>query len=133
MSVNYRIKQVRDKFCNGDNAEFAKILGTSKQYASNISNEGKSVGGKILDKLLNLFPEVNPIWLKMGEGEMLKTGNINVKGDGNISNTGVIDGNITNDPQNLLEEIRKLKDEVEQLKKDKAILHDYINDLKNKK
>ncbi len=71
-SVNDRIKQIRDKFCNGDNAEFAEILGVSPQYASNISNAGKHVGTKTLNKILKLFPSVSPIWLKMGEGDMIK-------------------------------------------------------------
>ncbi|MFV0326899.1 MAG: helix-turn-helix transcriptional regulator [Bacteroides xylanisolvens] len=48
------------------------MLGTSKQYASNISNDGKKVGDKVLDKILMLFPDVNPVWLKMGNGNMLK-------------------------------------------------------------
>lgn len=72
MSINNRIKTIRDKFCDGDNTKFAEMLGTSVQYASNICNEGKKVGSKVLDKILNIFPEVNAIWLKMGEGGMLK-------------------------------------------------------------
>jgi len=72
MSINSRIKIIRDTFCNGDNSEFAQMLGTSKQYASNISNEGKSVGKKVLDKLLTLFPEISAAWLLTGEGSMLK-------------------------------------------------------------
>lgn len=76
MSVNERIKKVRDTFCNGDNSLFSEKIGTSKQYASNICNEGKNVGAKVLDKILNIFTEVNPIWLKLGEGNMLKESNL---------------------------------------------------------
>lgn len=82
MSVNDRIKKIRDKFCDGDNTKFAEMLGTSVQYASNICNEGKKVGSKVLDKILNIFPEVNAIWLKMGEGDMLKNGDSKMKATG---------------------------------------------------
>lgn len=90
MSVNERIKKVRDTFCNGDNSLFSEKIGTSKQYASNICNEGKNVGAKVLDKILNIFTEVNPIWLKLGEGSMLKDQS-NVKFSGSYISENLID------------------------------------------
>lgn len=90
MSVNERIKKVRDTFCNGDNSLFSEKIGTSKQYASNICNEGKNVGAKVLDKILNIFTEVNPIWLKLGEGDMLKDQS-NVKFSGSYISENLID------------------------------------------
>ncbi|MGV8135863.1 MAG: helix-turn-helix transcriptional regulator [Mangrovibacterium sp.] len=72
MELNDRIKRVREKFCNDSNKEFAEKLGFKPQYASNITKHGKNVGKETLNKILEIFPEVNPVWLKMGEGEMLK-------------------------------------------------------------
>ena len=72
MNINERIKKIREDFCDDNNTLFAEKLKVSAQYASNITKEGKNVGGKVLNRLLGLFPEVNSIWLKLGEGQMLK-------------------------------------------------------------
>ena len=69
--MNDRINLIRKNFCNSSNAEFAKKLGVSTTYASNICNPGKNVGEKQLNKILEIFPTVNPIWLKLGIGLML--------------------------------------------------------------
>lgn len=73
MSINSRIKNIREQFCNDSNIELARILNVSRQYANNLVSEGKSVGDKVIDNILLKFPSINPIWLKLGEGEMLKT------------------------------------------------------------
>jgi hypothetical protein len=70
--MNERINLIRKEFCNGSNIEFAKTLGVSPQFSSNICKPGKKVGDKVLDKILAAFPQVNAVWLKMGQGEMLK-------------------------------------------------------------
>lgn len=72
MTINERIKKIRETFCNGDNKLFSSILGKSPQYISNLCNDGKKVGDKMLDEILSKFPQVNNIWLKMGDGEMIK-------------------------------------------------------------
>jgi hypothetical protein len=71
-SVNDRIKKVREHFCDDNNLKFAEILDVTPQYASNITKNGKSVGYKVFDNILSKFPNINPNWLKMGEGEMIK-------------------------------------------------------------
>lgn len=75
MIINERINKIREHFCKGDNTAFAQILGKAPQYVSNLCNNGKKVGNKVLNEILMAFPAVNPIWLKLGEGEMLK-GNV---------------------------------------------------------
>ena len=75
MDTNERICKIREHFCGGNNKVFAEVLGFSTQFASNITKSGKNVGDKTLDNILSKFPSVNPVWLKMGVGEMLKSGN----------------------------------------------------------
>jgi hypothetical protein len=70
--MNERIKKVRDEFCDGNNKLFAETLGVSPQYASSITKKGKNVGDKVLSGILEKFPSLNPVWLKMGVGAMLK-------------------------------------------------------------
>ena len=66
-----------------------------------------------------------------------KTGNISIKGDGNISNTGITGGDvIINADQEigkLKQRIMELEEENKQLKTDKAILQEFVTFLQNKK
>ncbi len=50
--------------------KFEKLIGVSNGYVNAMR---KGVGGKKLDKILEVFPELNRNWLLFGEGEMLKT------------------------------------------------------------
>lgn len=72
MSINSRIKKIRKDFFNDSNIEFAKALNKSKQYASNLTSEGKSVGKNVIENLTSIIPDLNVSWLLTGEGEMLK-------------------------------------------------------------
>ncbi len=74
--MNDRIRKIREECCDGSNKLFAKTLGVSTQYASNITKPGKNVGDKMLDNLLDKFPAVDPVWLKMGIGTMFRNGMI---------------------------------------------------------
>lgn len=47
---------------------FELKCGLSDGYISTLKN---SISGKMLDKILETFPDVNPKWVKDGEGEML--------------------------------------------------------------
>jgi len=66
-------------FFSDRNILFAKELGISRQYANNLVTDGVSVGDGIIELITEKIPSVNPVWLKMGEGEMLKS-NIENKG-----------------------------------------------------
>ena len=74
ININERIALIREILCDNNNREFAKKLGTSEQYASNICKSGKNVGEKTEAKILEIFPEINRVWFLTGEGEMLKGG-----------------------------------------------------------
>ena len=73
MTINEKISKIRDAFCNGDNGVFATRLGVSTQYASNICKNGKNVGEKQKQHILDVFPDVSRSWLLAGEGTMLKS------------------------------------------------------------
>jgi len=83
-----------------------------------------------IQRIASHYPDLNTEWLMTGEGEMLKTGNIKVAGDGNISNTGIIEGGVS---VNSEQEIKLLKARVKELENDKAILQEYVTFLLEKK
>ncbi len=71
MNINQRIKKIREMFFADRNILFANALGISRQYANNLVVDGTSVGDSMLDLILEKAPRINPVWLKMGKGEML--------------------------------------------------------------
>lgn len=79
MTINEKISKIRDAFCNGDNGVFATRLGVSTQYASNICKNGKNVGEKQKQHILDVFHDVSRSWLLAGEGTMLKSESISEK------------------------------------------------------
>ena len=70
MSNNEKMRMIREKLCDGNNIVFAEKMGVSPEYASNICRF-KTVGGRVLNRVAQAFPEVNKSWLFYGEGEML--------------------------------------------------------------
>lgn len=50
---------------------FDESVGMSKGYMSRQIKSHASVGGDVLERIIDTYPELNPIWLLKGEGEML--------------------------------------------------------------
>ena len=50
---------------------FDESVGMSKGYMSRQIKTKASVGGDVLERIIDKYPELNPIWLLKGEGEML--------------------------------------------------------------
>lgn len=117
-----------------DKATFERIVGLSNDA---VSKMGDNTRKSTVDKISNAFPELNIVWLRTGEGEMLKTGNIHVVGDGNLSNTGITGGDVVmgsdHEVRSLKKRIKELEAEVKELKNDKAILQEFVTFLQNKK
>lgn len=117
-----------------DKATFERIVGLSNDA---VSKMGDNTRKSTIDKISNAFPELNIVWLRTGEGEMLKTGNIHVVGDGNLSNTGITGGDVVmgsdHEVRSLKKRIKELEAEVKELKNDKAILQEFVTFLQNKK
>jgi hypothetical protein len=63
-----------------------RIGGVSFSYVNSIR---KSIQPDKLKRITNAFPELNPIWLMTGDGEMLHSGNTNqISGNGNTAVAG---------------------------------------------
>lgn len=50
---------------------FDESIGMSKGYMSRQIKTNASVGGDVLEKIIDAYPELNPIWLLQGKGDML--------------------------------------------------------------
>lgn len=70
-----RVKQFI-KFKGISLRKFAEIIGVSHSLINNT----KSLGSDKLESIIMKYPEINPVWLLTGNGEML------VQGQENISN-----------------------------------------------
>lgn len=68
-----RIAKIRQLFCDGKNTEFAAKIGKDTTYTSQLCNGSKPAGKKMLEIILDAFPEVRPAWLYLGEEPMYNT------------------------------------------------------------
>ena len=85
--------------------KFAQNVGLSAGYVNNL---GENISSRSLNKILNVYPQLNEKWPLTGKGEMIKPINTQkAKGNNSInSNINNIEGNVTishNDFSNLLE------------------------------
>lgn len=95
MEINERFEKFF-KYKHITRSDFEKQCGLSNGYTRNLRDSPSS---KKLKDILTAFPEINPLWLQTGIGEMI-VGDVNspveqhVEGDGNkFSGTGnVTDG-----------------------------------------
>ena len=69
-TVNFRIKKVRDTFCQGRNIDFAAALGKHPNVTSNYVRDGYSVGRSVVREIADRFG-VSEEWLMSGAGDML--------------------------------------------------------------
>lgn len=53
--------------------QFERDLGFSNASISNQYKNNGAIGSDKVEKILQSFPELNPVWLMKGEGEMLNT------------------------------------------------------------
>ena len=118
--------------------KFAQNVGLSAGYVNNL---GENISSRSLNKILNVYPQLNEKWLLTGKGEMIKPINTQkAKGNNSInSNINNIEGNVTisrNDFSNLLE-LQKGYQEVqkelnERLKTSQKQIDTLLEILKNK-
>lgn len=72
VNINGRIREIRRRYCNDSNTEFAERMGEKTNTVNNWIREGYSIGKIVINKIVAKFPEVNASWLLTGEGNMLK-------------------------------------------------------------
>lgn len=68
-----RLTTFIDYATNGNKAEFARSVGWTPQYLSNLLRE-RSMGINPVVTILERYPELNARWILLGEGAMLSTG-----------------------------------------------------------
>ncbi|MGM9759298.1 MAG: hypothetical protein ACI30I_04175 [Parabacteroides sp.] len=66
-----RILQIIDYKTNGRQAEFARLMGWSKQYIGRLVTVG-GIGINPIIAILKKIPEIDARWLILGEGTMLR-------------------------------------------------------------
>lgn len=66
-----RIQEIIEYKTNGNKAEFARLMGWSKQYLHNLLSGSTAVGLTPVSKVLSMIPELNARWLITGEGNMI--------------------------------------------------------------
>jgi len=66
-TLGERIKLVRGSVSRD---RFAPMTGISKTALVNYENNERDPSSEYLNKILDVFPEINPTWLLTGEGEM---------------------------------------------------------------
>lgn len=119
--------------------KFAQNVGLSAGFVNNL---GDNISSKSLNKILEVYPQLNEKWLLKGEGSMLKPSvSQNATGDGSINNNiyGDVNGNMTishNDFSNLLEmqkgNLEIQKELNERLKTSQNQIDTLLEILKNK-
>ena len=92
-------------------SKFEKLCGLSNGYVNNIR---KSIGDTVLQKIVLSFPNINPVWLKMGEGEMKR------------DHDTILD--YKNDP-GYIEALKNLHEKILKLEKDLSNANDTIYNL----
>ncbi|WP_340203268.1 helix-turn-helix transcriptional regulator [Ascidiimonas sp. W6] len=73
MKIVDRIKQFIEKR-NLSLRSFDESIGMSKGYMSRQIKANASIGSDVLERMLNQYPELNPVWLLKGEGSMFTMG-----------------------------------------------------------
>ncbi|WP_340063629.1 helix-turn-helix transcriptional regulator [Ascidiimonas aurantiaca] len=73
MKIVDRIKLFIE-FKNISLRNFDESIGMSKGYMSRQIKSNASIGGDVLEKIIDAYPELNPVWLLKGKGAMLSPG-----------------------------------------------------------
>lgn len=90
LNANYhRIKQIMENLHFSSDRKFAEAIGVSPQNFYDLkSGKTKKVSQSVISKIIETYPQFNIHWVMSGEGDMLKSANVQtIQGDGNHHNT----------------------------------------------
>ena len=100
MGVKERIKDFI-KYKGISERAFCISIGVSISYVNSIR---KSIQPDKMKTITMVYPELNPIWLMTGDGEMILSGNVNnITGSGNTAVAGNGNKVTTNDISGMIE------------------------------
>lgn len=100
MGVKERLREYI-KTLNISEREFCRQIGVSVSYVNSIRT---SIQPDKMKAITERFPDLNPIWLLTGNGEMLQTNNINrITGNNNTAVAGNGNSVTTNDISGMIE------------------------------
>ena len=85
MNAKDRIQQYID-YKGISNSKFEIEVGLSNGYW----RKTKSISSSVVEKILRIYSELNPLWVLTGEGEMLRPATISTRDNLNISGGNVI-------------------------------------------
>lgn len=74
MEINDRLASFITYKCGERTAEFAELMGWSRQYMNKLLKGEGGIGLNPIAALLSKFPELNARWLILGEGHMVEGG-----------------------------------------------------------
>lgn len=130
--VNRRLKKIIEEGYNTTIADFASKYEDKKyQKTYNVINERNGISNKMLDMILEAYPEINRVWLLTGEGEMF----INPLKKGLSNGENIVD----NVYERLIDQLEKrildkeelinsLREQIELLKSQKKIIVPPVDD-----
>lgn len=93
---------------------FERSIGMSNASFGKSLKNGGAIGTDKLENFLKIYPEVSPVWLLTGEGEMLKQNEIDPE------NAEPILKQLLEKITEQAEEIGQLKERIAQLEREKA-------------
>lgn len=100
MAVKERLREYI-KILGISEREFCRRIGVSTSYVNSIRT---SIQPDKMKSIGEQFPELNPMWLITGDGEMLQRANVNqVSGDSNTTVAGNGNKVTTNDIAGMIE------------------------------
>lgn len=67
-----RICAIKDMCCDGTITEFARVLNSNTNFARNLLYRHSDIYLDTFNLIVDSFPQINPEWLRTGDGEMFK-------------------------------------------------------------
>ena len=119
------------KYKNLSMRKFDIAIGVGNGYTSKQAKSGASVGSHVLQKIIGTFPDLSPLWLLTGDGDMIIPTD---KTDEPLPDYGnTIDENLENKIERIVErQLKELNKKIENVPTLKQISKEIKKNLKDK-